>query len=554
MPAPATIVIPTSNRPDYLDVALRSVCPQAAEHGVEVLVIDDGPDPCTRAVAARHGARYVAHDAARGLNAARNTAIDATDAGLLAFIDDDVSVRPGWLAALLRAADECPDEVGVLTGPIHPRIEDHRFPMCGREGAPITFLDLGPADTDARFGWGANMAVRRSAIDRVGRFDEDLPIGGDEQEWQERLAAAGGRVRYIAAAALDHRRAGDDARLRSLARAAFHRGRAARRFDTLRGVAPPLRAELLVLAGSALHGPRFRCAGGVTMTAHTLGRLRAAMEEQAATRRGRGAGGAAAADDFLSGASGTVGGRRGRLLRARDAWLDARDAATGRRRRIGRAAAGGPRRRVLVLGIERPGMVMDAARAELQRSRHEVEIHTTGLGGRGKFENLNALLAAHPPDGFDWLVVLDDDVALPTGFLDRFLHVAETAGLRLAQPAHRLHSHAAWAITRRRPGIAARETNFVEIGPVTAFHRDTFGTLLPFPQLRMGWGLDVHWAAVARDRGWPIGIVDATPVGHTIAPVGGAYGRDEAVAEARAFLAGRPYVRRDDVRTLTVHR
>jgi GT2 family glycosyltransferase len=546
MAARAIIVIPTSNRPDYLDVALRSVCPQAVEHGVEVLVVDDGPDERTRAVAARHGARYIAHDGPRGLNAARNTAIDANDAALIAFIDDDVAVRPGWLAALLRAHEECPPDVGVLTGPIHPRIEGHRFPMCGREGPPITFLDLGPADTDARFGWGANMAVRRSAIEEVGRFDEDLPIGGDEQEWQERLAAAGGRVRYVAAAALDHRRAGDDARVRSLARAAFHRGRAARRFDTLRGVAPPLRAELVVLAGSALHGPRYRCAAGVTMTAHTLGRLRAALDERAAA--------AAPPPDFLSGASGTVGGRRGRLLRARDAWLDVRDALSGRRARIGRAAARGPRRRVLVLGVERPGMIMDAARAELLGSRHDVEVHTTGLGGRGKFENLNALLAAHPPGGFDWLIVLDDDVALPPGFLDRFIHVAEAAGLRLAQPAHRLHSHAAWAVTRRRPGIAARETNFVEIGPVTAFHRDTFATLLPFPELRMGWGLDVHWAAVARDRGWPIGVVDATPVGHTIAPVAGAYGRDEAVAEARAFLAERPYVRRDDVRTLTVHR
>jgi hypothetical protein len=145
-------------------------------------------------------------------------------------------------------------------------------------------------------------------------------------------------------------------------------------------------------------------------------------------------------------------------------------------------------------------------------------------------------------------------VRLPRGFLDTFLHVAETAGLRLAQPAHRLHSHAAWAITRRRAGVAARETTFVEIGPITAFHRDTFAALLPFPELRMGWGLDAHWAAVARERGWPIGIVDATPVGHTIAPVGGRYGHDAAIAEARAFLADRPYVRRDEVRTVKVHR
>jgi hypothetical protein len=283
------------------------------------------------------------------------------------------------------------------------------------------------------------------------------------------------------------------------------------------------------------------------MSAHSLGRVRAALLEPPLPAPG--------ADDFLSGASGTVGGKRGALRRARDGWLDARDALTGRRARLARAAKATPaRRRVLVLGIERPGMIMDAARAELQASRHDVEIHTAPPGTRGKFENLNALLAAHPPGGFDWVIVIDDDVALPHGFLDRFLHVAETAGLKLAQPAHRLHSHAAWAITRRRAGVAARETTFVEIGPLTAFHRDTLATLLPFPELRMGWGLDAHWAAVAREHGWPIGIVDATPVGHTIAPVGAGYGRDEAVAEARAFLADRPYVRRDEVRTLQVHR
>ncbi|MEA2384572.1 MAG: hypothetical protein QOH72_4543 [Solirubrobacteraceae bacterium] len=543
----AAIAIPTRDRPRYLDAALASICPQAAAHDAEVVVIDDGPDPATRAVAARHGARYVAHEAPRGINVARNTAIDVTDAPLLAYVDDDVAVHDGWLAALLRAADECPPEVGVFTGPIRPRIEDHRYRSCGREGPPITFLGLGPDDVDTARAWGANMAIRRGALDAVGRFAEHLVNGGDEEEWQARWQALGGRIRYIAGAGLDHRRAGDDARLRSLARGAYHRGRAGRRFDALNGTAPSLAAELRVLAGCVAHGPRFACFNGATMTAHSVGRIRAALLEPPPPAPG--------AEDFLSGASGTVGGKRGALRRARDAWLDARDALTGRRARLARAAKATPeRRRVLVLGIDRPGMIMDAARAELGASRHDVEIHTAPPGTRGKFENLNALLADHPLAGFDWVIVIDDDVALPHGFLDRFLHVAETAGLKLAQPAHRLHSHAAWAITRRQPGVAARETTFVEIGPLTAFHRDTFATLLPFPELRMGWGLDAHWAAVAREHGWPIGIVDATPVGHTIAPVGAGYGRAEAVAEARAFLADRPYVRRDEVRTLQVHR
>ena len=69
----------------------------------------------------------------------------------------------------------------------------------------------------------------------------------------------------------------------------------------------------------------------------------------------------------------------------------------------------------------------------------------------------------------------------------------------------------------------------------------------------MGWGLDAHWSAVAREHGWPIGVVDATPILHT-RPSAGAYGHDEAIAEARAFLAQRPYVTRDEVRTVAVHR
>jgi hypothetical protein len=138
-------------------------------------------------------------------------------------------------------------------------------------------------------------------------------------------------------------------------------------------------------------------------------------------------------------------------------------------------------------------------------------------------------------------------VDLPRGFLDAFLAAAEREGLVLAQPAHRRRSHAAWPPTRRRARSVARRTGFVEIGPVTAFAREAVAELLPFPPLRMGWGLDNHWAAVARERGWPIGVVDATPVAHVQAKVGAAYDPSAAIEEARAFLADRPYLTRDEI-------
>ncbi|MFP5363805.1 MAG: glycosyltransferase family 2 protein [Thermoleophilia bacterium] len=550
----ASIIVPTRLRAQYLEVALASIAPQATAAGAELVVVDDGPDDETRSTAARHGGRYVAHARSQGLNAARNTGIDHARSDLLVFVDDDVEVRPGWLAALLAADAAAEPDVGVLTGPIHARLEDHRLRSCGREAPPITAQDHGPIDRDVTTAWGANMTVRRSAIARAGRFDETRELYGDEQEWQDRLRAAGGRIRYVAAAALDHRRAGDDARLRALAAAAYRRGASSRRFDAFEDRAPSLRRELRVLAGCAAHTLRFACPNGIVLAAHSAGRLQAALAPAATRPATTPTGGATAAPppqrdadpDFLSGESGTVRGLRRPLLRAADAILDV-EAARRVRRIDRRAATRPPRASVLVIGVQRPGRLMAALRAELHRTRHRIEMHTAPIGDMGKFENLNALLRAHPAEGHDWLLVVDDDVVVGPRFLDRFLFCADDAGLLLAQPAHRRHSHAAWPATRRLPGGAVRESRFVEIGPVTAFAAPTFGALLPFPDLRMGWGLDAHWGAVAREHGWRAGIVDATPVLHTT-PVGGGYERAAAVAEARAFLATRPYVTRSQAR------
>jgi glycosyltransferase involved in cell wall biosynthesis len=588
MPAPASIVIPTRARPDYLEIALSSIAPQADDAGAEVLVIDDaGPSPATRALVERLGARYEPHPGPLGLNVARNTGVARSSGELVVFVDDDVRVRPGWLEALLGAAREHAD-VDVFTGPIEPCLEGGgtwgSIHACGREGPPITSLQLGARDADTRYAWGANMTIRRSALRRVGPFEVALEYGGDEQEWQDRLRAEepDARVLYVAAAALEHRRAGTDARLRSLARAAYARGRASRRFDGWRGEAPSRGHELLTLGGCLGHVLRRRCSAGLVSVAHSAGRLRESLQGQPDVRSpgtsattnsasGSHAGEADPRDDFLSGASGTVGGVDAICRGMRDEAVNAWELASGRRLRLDLAARRSPpRRRVLVLGVERPEhrALAQGIRSELLRSRHRVELHFGEPGDLGKFENLNRMLAERAgevgrageeggptiPD-HDWLLLIDDDILLPRGFLDRFLFLAERFSLDLAQPAHRLRSHAAWSVTRRRPFSVVRETSFVEIGPVTAFSRRTFSALLPFPPLRMGWGLDAHWAALAREHEWRCGVLDAVSIRHRAAPAASAYSREGALAEARAFLAERPYLPAGEIqRTLNSHR
>jgi len=579
---PASIVIPTRTRLSYLEVALASIAPQAGAAGAELLVIDDaGPSPEARALSERFGARYEPHNAPLGLNVARNTGVARSTGALVVFVDDDVRASAGWLAALLDAADAHPD-VDVFAGPIHAVLDGPKLRSCGREHAPITTLELGSHDTDARYAWGANMAIRRGALERVGAFDESLEHGGDEQEWQDRmraLAASSGahaRVLYVAGAPVEHRRVGRDAHLRSLARAQYVRGRAARRFDAREARAPSLPRELLTLAGCAGHVVRRRCPAGLTSVAHSAGRVREAVSDRRAVHRSPAgfaaspvatsalATNAAGGEDFLSGTSGTVGGFDATLRQARDAAVDAWELASGRRARVALGARREPpRRRVLALGIVREAHreLAERAQAELARSRHELELRVGPPGSLGKFENLNALLGEPGSDRraraerADWLLVIDDDVELPHGFLDRFVFLCERFSLQLAQPAHRLDSHAAWPQTRRQAGSFVHETRFVEIGPVTAFAQATFATLLPFPRLRMGWGLDAHWGALAGEHGWRCGVTDAVAIGHRAAPAADAYSRDAAIAEARAFLAERPYVPAVEAkRTLRRHR
>jgi hypothetical protein len=266
----------------------------------------------------------------------------------------------------------------------------------------------------------------------------------------------------------------------------------------------------------------------------------------------------------LSGESGIVEGPRRRArARLRDLTDDVAARLTGQARLVGRAAGRMPPRRVMVLGIYGDDGAGSLARAltALSSERHDVRfafgalgqadrrlaVHTVRdrLAGAGKFENLNRLLDAAPVPAPDWTVVIDDDVDLPRGFLDRFLACAEGVALQLAQPAHRHTSSAAWSVTRRARGSVARRTRLVEIGPVTAFHSAVADVLLPFPPVRMGWGLDAHWGGLALERDWRLGVVDATPIRHESRRTASAYDRADAIAEIAGFLPGRPYIERD---------
>ena len=226
-----------------------------------------------------------------------------------------------------------------------------------------------------------------------------------------------------------------------------------------------------------------------------------------------------------------------RVSRALDLLMDMRLRTSARLRRLKQRQTP---RRILIVGVEVPSRAGDLERIATLLSRsalHTVDVSTVRMQPMGKFANVDIAIEAAPKPlaDYDWLIITDDDIDLPADFLDTYISIAEEANLAISQPAHRFRSYASYPMTRRRFGSLARSTRFVEIGPLTMLRSDTFATLIPFPDTRWCWGLDVVWSELAQRSGWTMGIVDGAPVGH-LKPIAASYDSSEAVAEGRALL------------------
>jgi hypothetical protein len=169
-----------------------------------------------------------------------------------------------------------------------------------------------------------------------------------------------------------------------------------------------------------------------------------------------------------------------------------------------------------------------------------------------KFPLLNQLLADAKLDSFEFVIVCDDDILLPENFLDRYLGSVTRYGFVLAQPARTHDSFSPHMIVdgfsghpfvEQLDGLLARQTRFVEIGPIFSVHQGAFELIFPFEEESpMGWGYDFVWPQIIADAGFKMGIIDAVPIAHSLRKSGDYYQHDKARAEMKRFLTHRRHL------------
>jgi mycofactocin glycosyltransferase len=200
------IVVPAFGDPNALAACLDSLLTHSP--GVPIIVVDDAsPDPAVAEIAVARGATLLRHHVNRGPAAARNTGFAATAAPLVAFVDSDIEVSPGWLDGLVGHFDD--PRVAAVAPRVLARSAGPNPDAVARYQAARSSLDMGPRRElvvpGAPLGYlpAAALLMRRADAAALP-FDEALRLGEDvDLIW--RLADAGRAVRYEPAVAVRHR-------------------------------------------------------------------------------------------------------------------------------------------------------------------------------------------------------------------------------------------------------------------------------------------------------------------------------------------------------------
>ena len=175
-----SVIIPCYNRAHLLPRCLDSVLAQEFRP-LEIIVVDDGSTDSTRSLlqGSYPGIRIITQEN-KGVSAARNAGISAAKGDWLAFLDSDDTWFPAKLGRQVRAVEASPgsnivhtDEIWIRNGArVNPQRKHRKFGgSIFKHCLPLCVISP------------SSVMIHRRVFDRVGLFDETLPVCEDYDLW-----------------------------------------------------------------------------------------------------------------------------------------------------------------------------------------------------------------------------------------------------------------------------------------------------------------------------------------------------------------------------------
>ena len=215
----ASVIIPTHNRARELRITLGCIVDQKYADDWEIVVVNNASTDETGMVVKELAGqnldvRHVS-EPRLGLHYARNTGALQSKHEILVYLDDDMTVSPGWLEAMLAPYRE--ESVGCVGGKIAPdfEVDPPGWIKLFHPGF-LGILDLGEGYREVKWPqdvYGGNMSLRRSVYLDVNGFHPDA-FGDKRMIWfrgdgetglVKKIYEAGYKVVYAGEALAYHR-------------------------------------------------------------------------------------------------------------------------------------------------------------------------------------------------------------------------------------------------------------------------------------------------------------------------------------------------------------
>lgn len=188
-------VIPAYNEEALIGQCLKAVIAEVARSGAdaEIVVVNNASTDRTKEIALEFEGVRVVDETQKGLVHARRAGFEATSAELVANIDADTELPPGWITKVLDNFDSNPDLVG-LSGPYVYYDLSLWNQFLVRLFYVAAFLVYLLNRFVLRVGsmiQGGNFVIRRSAWLKAGGFDTSISFYGEDTDVAVRLSRVG---------------------------------------------------------------------------------------------------------------------------------------------------------------------------------------------------------------------------------------------------------------------------------------------------------------------------------------------------------------------------
>lgn len=204
-----SIVVIAHQSAACIERCLRSITTQQPAPA-EVLVVDSGSTDATEEVVCRfESVRWIPAGSNIGFAAAANLGVGMASAELVAVLNADVALRPGWIAAMLASARRYPGAAsfGSVQIGTNGRLDGvgdclHFSGLVWRRGRGA--IAAPGRDLESFSACGAAALFRRSALLRAGGFEPTFFCYFEDVDLGFRLRLAGHECVCVADAVCDH--------------------------------------------------------------------------------------------------------------------------------------------------------------------------------------------------------------------------------------------------------------------------------------------------------------------------------------------------------------